>query len=385
MTPVASHIVLVGPAYPYRGGIAHFLEAMGQGLVRRGHRVEAVTFSRQYPAFLFPGRTQYETAPPDAYLPATRLIDMLNPLSWKAAARQIGAQGAQVVIFQYWMPFFALAFGRMARTLRQQGIQVLAVVHNALPHERHPGDRRLGRYFLRACNGLLVLSDKVAADVQSLKVGVPVCQVAHPVYNIFGAPQPRTEARARLGLPEDAPVLLFFGFIRRYKGLQVLLEALPRVRQTLPNVQLLVAGEFYEEEAPYRELVRQQDLEACVHMPGTYIPNEAVATYFSAADVVVQPYLSATQSGVVQIAWHFEQPVIVTRVGGLAEVVPDGEAGFVVPPGDPEALAEALVRYFQEHLRPRFVAGVQREKQLYSWDRLLEAAEDLMHRSEVGT
>lgn len=369
---------MVGPAYPYRGGIAHFLEAMGRGLTQRGYQVSAITFSRQYPAFLFPGRTQYETAPAEAHLPATRLIDMLNPLSWQAAARQIVEQGAQVVIFQYWMPFFALAFGRMARYLRKQGISVLAVVHNALPHERHPGDRRMGRYFLRACNGLVVLSDKVAADVQSLKLAVPVQQVAHPVYDIFGNPLPRAEARARLGLPETTPVLLFFGFIRRYKGLQVLLEALPRVREALPDVHLLVAGEFYEDETPYRELVRQQGLEACVQMPGTYVPNEAVAAYFSAADVVVQPYLSATQSGVVQIAWHFEQPVIVTRVGGLAEVVPDGEAGLVVPPGNPVALADAIVRYFQEQLRPRLSAGVRREKQHYSWDRLLEAAESLM-------
>lgn len=379
------HFALVGPLYPYRGGIGHFLETMVHGLGHRGHRVSAVTFSRQYPELLFPGKTQYETAPPAQPIDAPRLVDTVNPLSWFATARHLARLRPDAVVFKYWMPFFAPAFGTIARRLRRRGTRVLVVVDNAIPHERRPGDLALSRYFFNSVDGCIVMSDAVGRDLARLGVDVDVRQVAHPIYDIFGEAEPRADARAALGLPADAPTLLFFGFIRRYKGLHVLLDAMPRIAAALPEAQLVVAGEFYEDEAPYRQRIDALGLGDRLRLCSDYIPNEAVARYFSAADVVVQPYVSATQSGVAQIAYQFDRPLIVTDVGGLAEIVPDGEAGLVVPPEDPDALADAVIRYFREGLAARLTEGVRREKKKYSWDRLYEALEDLLARRSPTT
>ncbi|GIV58657.1 MAG: glycosyl transferase [Rhodothermaceae bacterium] len=378
MSADAKKLALVGPVYPYRGGIAHFTEATYRGLQARGHDVAAITFRRQYPAWLFPGTTQFEATPPADPIPAERLIDTVHPGTWLRSARHIARLAPEAVVFQYWMPFFAPAFGTVARWLRRRDIPALAVVHNALPHEGRPGDRALSRYFLRACAGYVTLSEAVTRDLATLGVRGPVRQVAHPVYDRFGDPVPKAEARAALDLPPDAPVLLFFGFVRRYKGLHVLLEALPRIVAERPDVRLVVAGEFYEDEAPYRQQIATHGLSEHVHLHAGYIPNDRVATYFSAADLVVQPYVSATQSGVAQIAFHFERPVVVTDVGGLAEVVPHGRAGLVVPPGDPEALAGAVLRFFREGLAGRLAEGVRAQKERYGWTPLLEAIEALI-------
>lgn len=379
MAPETKKITLVGPFHPFRGGIAHFLVAMVRGLATRGHRVQTYTFRRQYPERLFPGKTQLDAGPPPADLaPAPRLLDTLDPRTWLGTACRIADDGADAVVFKYWMSFFAPAMGTLARRLRRRGVKTIAVVDNALPHERRPGDRALARYALGACSGLVVMSDQVRRDVESLNLGVPVRQVAHPVYDGFGEPVERGAARRALGLPEGAPVLLFFGFIRRYKGLHVLLDAMPRVRERLPDARLVVAGEFYADEDALRAQAARLGLGRAVRFDADYIPDDRVALYFSAADVVVQPYVSATQSGVAQIAFGFGRPVVTTDVGGLAEVVPDGEAGLVVPPEDPPALATALVRFFEDDLAAALEAGVAREREKYSWDRLFEAVEALL-------
>jgi glycosyltransferase involved in cell wall biosynthesis len=375
------HIVLVGPAYPYRGGIAHFTETVYHGMQGRGHDVSAVTFSRQYPELLFPGKTQYVEESSENPVDTVRIIDTLNPWTWWWAARRIARAEPDVVVFSYWMSYFAPAFGTIARYLRYRGITVLCIVHNALPHERRTGDVWLGRFFLRACDGLVVLSETVEEDLQRLQVNTPVEQVDHPVYDIFGDSIPRSKARARLGLPDTAPVLLFFGFIRKYKGLHVLLEAMLEIVRQHPQTRLLVAGEFYEDEAFYRELVKEYELEDSVVIHGRYIPEEEVSTYFAAADLVVQPYISATQSGVAQIAYHFERPLVITDVGGLPDVVPHEKAGFVVPPENAEALAAAVDRFFADDWAERLEEGVRAEKGKYSWDRLYGALEQLMKRS----
>jgi len=364
--------------HPYRGGIAHFLETMYRGFRKRGHYVEAVTFTRQYPERLFPGKTQLTMAATADPVPAVRLLDTIGPLSWFQATRHIARGNPDAVIFKYWMPFFAPAYGTLARRLRRRGIRIIAVVDNAIPHERHSGDRALSRYFLCACDGLIVMSESVRRDLATLHVTAPVRMVAHPVYDIFGTARPKAEARAALGLPPDAPVVLFFGFIRKYKGLQVVLESLPKVIAKNPALRLVVAGEFYDDEAPYRATIARLSLEEHVLLHADYIPDEAVKTYFSAADVVVQPYVAATQSGVAQIAFQFDRPVITTDVGGLAEIVPDGRAGLVVPPEDPVALAKAITRFFDEGLAASLTEGVRAEKQKYSWDRLYEAIETLI-------
>ena len=254
----------------------------------------------------------------------------------------------------------------------------MIVVHNALPHERRPGDVLLGRYFLKLADGCLVMSEAVAQDLLQLGVLAPIRQVVHPVYDRFGPALPRERARRGLGLSLEAPVLLFFGLVRKYKGLHVLLESLPRVIETLPTARLVVAGEFYEEEAAYRALIRQYGIEKHVHFHAEYIPTNDVARYFSAADVVVQPYVTATQSGVAQIAFQFDRPAIITDVGGLAEVVPHEKAGLVVPPEDPVALADAIVRFFTDEMSVSLTEGVRREKEKYSWDHLYKAIEELL-------
>jgi glycosyltransferase involved in cell wall biosynthesis len=223
------------------------------------------------------------------------------------------------------------------------------------------------------------MSDTVRRDVERLVPGVPVAQTPHPVYDIFGDALPRADARALLGLDADAPTLLFFGFVRRYKGLHVLLDAMPRVLARVPGARLVVAGEFYADEADLR--AQAAPLGDAVRFDADYIADAAVGRYFCAADVVVQPYVSATQSGVAQIAFHFRRPLVTTDVGGLAEIVPDGEAGLVVPPDDPQALADALVHFFEDGLADRLAAGVERERAAYTWERFLDAADGLLART----
>lgn len=372
-------IVLIGPMYPYRGGIAHFFETMYWSLQARGHEMHAVTFTRQYPKLLFPGKTQFETgAEPECVVPAERLIDSVNPVTWYRTARRIARDGSDVAIFKYWMPFFAPAFGTIARLLARRGIKSVVVVDNALPHERRPGDFALGRYFFRAMAGCVVMSDAVSRDMDRLGVTAQREFAAHPVYDVFGKPADRGVAREALGLPADAPVLLFFGFVRRYKGLHVLLDSMVQVVERLPEARLVIAGEFYDDERPYRERIATTGLADSVIVHPRYVPMEEVAKYFAAADVVVQPYVSATQSGVAQVAYQFDKPLITTNVGGLGEVVPHERAGLIVPPDDPSALAKAIQRFFTEDLAARLGEGVRQHKLQFGWDRLLDAVEVLM-------
>jgi len=373
---------VVGPMHPYRGGIAHFTEMTVTGLADRGHDVHPVSFSRQYPELLFPGKTQYEpeSDAPDAVRGVPRLLDSINPVSWFRTGFHVRDAAPDAVVFQYWMPFFAPAYGVVARGLRRHyGIPSFAVVHNALPHERHLGDALLSRFFLCACAGHVVMSDAVAADTRRLAgSGAQIEQIAHPVYERFGDPVSTSEARATLGLPDDAPVILFFGFVREYKGLHVLLEALPDVLTDLPDLHLVVAGEPYDDPKRYRKIIDRHGLQDRVQWHDDYIPSDEVPTYFCAADLVVQPYVSATQSGVAQIATHFERPMVVTDVGGLAETIPHEEAGFIVPPEAPSALADAITRFFRDDWAERLADGVRERKHAQQPARLMEAIEGLV-------
>ncbi len=372
-------IVLLGPMYPYRGGIAHLSETIAAKLISRGHQVHAITFTRQYPGFLFPGRTQYENGMiSDRALDAERLVDSINPFSWWNTVRYIQKLEAEVVVFRYWTPFFAPVFGTIARRLFRHGIKSVAVVDNALPHERRPGDILLGRYFFKAIRGCVVMSSAVDRDLDWLNVSCPRIFAPHPIYDSFGEPADRIEARRKLKLDPNIPIILFFGFIRRYKGLHVLLESLQKIRHALPNICLLVAGEFYEDEALYHEQIEVLGIAKQVRLVNQYIPREEVALYFAAADAVVQPYLSATQSGVAQVAYQFEVPIITTDVGGLSEMVPHEEAGLIVPPNDHVALANAIIRYFNEDMRKKILIGVQRQKQSLGWGRFMDALESIM-------
>jgi glycosyltransferase involved in cell wall biosynthesis len=377
----ALNLGLIGVAWPMRGGIAQCTTILATELAKR-HRVDLVSFTRQYPSFLFPGKRQLAPSATPLRFPSTPLVDSIGPFSWERAARHLARGRPDALVYQYWMPFFAPALGTIARRVkrmcRPREVRTIMMVHNLLPHERRPFDGVLTRYVMGATDAYIVQSGAVREDLVRLEPNARFLEVPHPVYNVFGDPIPKGEARASLGLPADSPLLLFFGFVRRYKGLDTLLRALPAIRAALdPPPRLLVLGEFYEGREETAALVRELGLADAVTIVDEYVPDEMVGRYFSAADAVVLPYKSATQSGIVQIAYQLERPVICTDVGGLGEVVRDGETGFVVPPDDPGALAEAVVRYQRDACETGFMQRIRVEKRKYSWDRMAKAVETL--------
>jgi len=367
-------IVLVGTAYPLRGGIAHYIALLYRHLSTR-HSVEIVTFSRQYPEFLFPGTSQKEQGGAAEVVPSVPLIDSMNPLTWLRAGRAIAKRKPDVVVFKYWLPFFGPCFGVIARIVRRRtGARIVFICGNVVPHEPRWGDRAFTRFAFRAVDFFIVQSAAVERDLRSFWPSARYSLVPHPIYEIFGRPLPKAKARRQLGLAPREKVALFFGYIRSYKGLTTLLKAMPLIRAQVP-LRLLVVGEFYEDDQPYRRLIEELGLVAFIELRGEYLPNDQVAPYFCASDVVVLPYRSATQSGIVQIAYQFDKPVIATNVGGLTEVVKDGVSGLIVPPDNPDALAEAVVRFFKKRMEKGLVRGVRREKKKYSWDALVKAIE----------
>lgn len=373
-------IVIISTAYPLRGGIAHYVALLYKHLSLR-HKVSVVTFKRQYPRFLFPGKSQ-EEAGEDAYkVPAVQIIDTLNPLTWFKAGRVAARFQPDLVIFKYWMPFFAPAFGVAARVAkRRTGCKVLLICDNVLPHEKTPVDKVLTRWFFKIADYFIVQSKAVERDLLALANHPKYRFVPHPVYEIFGKPIDRDEARRQLGIAENEKIALFFGYIRKYKGLNVLLDATRKALEKI-RYKLLVVGEFYDDETAYRNQIGSLKLNEEVIVVGDYVPNEKVAVYFSAADVVILPYINATQSGIAQIAYNFDRPVITTDVGGLAEIVLDGVTGLVVKPASADDLANGIVRFFREDLGSRFSAGVREQKKKFSWDNLVGAIEDLAERS----
>ncbi|CAG1771846.1 partial Putative teichuronic acid biosynthesis glycosyltransferase TuaC, partial [uncultured bacterium] len=345
-------ITVLSTAFPLRGGIAHYVSLLVAAL-RKRHDVQVLTFKRQYPAFLFPGKTQEETGSEGHDAPAPQVMDSINPFNWISVGLRLRRERPDLIIFKYWLPFFGPCFGTIAALARSNGhTRVLIVCDNVIPHERRPGDILFTRYLLRFSDHFIVQSASVERDLLSLKPGASYRFAAHPVYDIFGTVMPATEARAALGI--TAPrVLLFFGYIRKYKGLHVLLDAIHRLPASF-NLQTFVVGEFYDDEAKYRDQVARLGLGDRVTIVSDYVPNDKVRQYFSAADAVVLPYLSATQSGIAQIAYNFDLPVIATDVGGLAEVVRHEVTGLITAPNDPDALATTIRRYYEDGLAERY-------------------------------
>jgi glycosyltransferase involved in cell wall biosynthesis len=366
-------ICLVGPAYPYRGGISHFTQMLAATMVSMGHEPHIVSFTRLYPSFLFPGRTQYEEQGARVRVEGVRVIDSINPLTWQRAGRVVADLRPDAIIVQWWHPFFAPAFRAVVAAARRRGSGARAVYlcHNVLPHESSRHDRALVRWGLARADAFLVQSREDRDQLLSLRSGARVSVHPHPTYTQFAqGSMTRDEARAKLGV--NGRVLLFFGLIRAYKGLHTLLAAHARIAAKL-DATLLVVGEFYEDRAPYDTEIEKLGIASRTRVINRYIPDEEVEVYFRAADLVVLPYRSATQSGITQTAFAFGRPVVVTAVGGLPDVVDDGVTGYVVPPDNPEALANAIERFFATNVAAAMSAAIHAQGDRFSWKGCVEA------------
>ncbi len=370
-------LALVGLTHPFRGGIAHYTTLLCEAL-RRRHDVRFYALSRQYPELLFPGKTQIDHSDSGLAVQHEASIDSIAPWTWVTTARRIREFAPELVIFSWWHPFFAPSFGTIAHLSRIMGrVPSCFLCHNAIPHERSRIDLWLLRYAFSSAAAFIAHSRQDVDDLRRLRPGVPVSYNPHPTYEVFTPERvPRTaDAKAALGLA-DRRVVLFFGFVRAYKGLDVLLEAIERLPADA-GYHLLLVGEFYEDPAKYRAALDRLTAENRLTLVDRYVSNEELPSLFCAADVVAVPYLSATQSGVVQMAYAFGKPVVATRVGGIPETVVEGRTGYLVPPRDAQALAGALARYFDEADPEEFRQSILQESDRYSWERMVETIESV--------
>jgi D-inositol-3-phosphate glycosyltransferase len=358
-------IVILGPAFPLRGGIADFNEALASSLISEGHTVSIYSFSYQYPDFLFPGTSQFTTGPKPEHLQIFPTLNSINPLSWFTTASKIKKENPDMVIVRFWLPFMGPSLGTVAKLLRRKKIKVIAITDNVIPHEKRVGDSALTNYFIKNCDAFITMSRSVLNDLEKFTTNTKKIFLPHPIYNIFGDAVSKDDAKKFLHLNADK-LILFFGFIRPYKGLSMLLDSMndPRIKQL--GIKLLVAGEYYEDKGPYLEKIKSYKLENDVIMHTDFISKEIVRYYFCAADIIVQPYLTATQSGITQIAYHFGRPMLVTNVGGLSEIVSDRRVGYVTEK-NATAIADALVDYYEHNREMEFIPNVLNDREKFSW------------------
>lgn len=360
-------ILIIGTAYPLKGGLASFNERLAYALQEQGHEVALYTFTLQYPGFLFPGKTQYSDEPAPEGLRISPMISSVNPFSWWATGRKAAKSKPDLILIKYWLPFMGPCFGTILRLARKNGhTRVISILDNVIPHEKRPGDAPFTRYFLKPVDAFISMSREVLQDLRTFTQDKPALFSPHPVYDNYGDALPKTGAREFLNLNTDGRYILFFGYIRKYKGLDLLFEAMADERIARAGIRLIVAGEYYGDKDYYEQLADRLGIRDRLDLFTDFIPNSEVRYYFSAADCVVQPYRTATQSGISQIAYHFEKPMIVTNVGGLPEIVADGKAGFVVPPEAP-AITDSILRFYAENREAAFAANLKEEKKKYSW------------------
>jgi D-inositol-3-phosphate glycosyltransferase len=373
----AVKIVIIGSAYPLRGGLATYNERLARAFIQKGNDVTIETFTLQYPSILFPGKTQYSESPAPKDLHIEVSINSINPFNWIKVGRKIRKQNPDIVIIKFWMPFMAPCFGKIARIIKKNShTKIISIIDNIIPHEKRAGDRMLANYFVKAVDGFVAMSKSVLDDLETFDKNKSKIFCPHPLYDNFGEAIPKEFAKQKLGLDASKKYILFFGFIRDYKGLDLLLEAFSLCAEKDKSLRLIVAGEFYTDSKPYIEIIKKHHLEESILMHNDFIPDEKVSEYFCASDIVVQPYKDATQSGVTQIAFHFNKPMIVTDVGGLAEIVPNGKVGYIVKPIVSE-ISEAILRFYNENKEEEFSKNAAAEKMKYSWDKMVEAIEQL--------
>jgi glycosyltransferase involved in cell wall biosynthesis len=363
-----SKVVIIGPAHPLRGGLASFNERLARQFKSEGNEVSIYTFSLQYPGFLFPGTTQYSTEPAPKDINIKVAINSVNPVNWINAGNQLRKEKPDIIVVRFWLPFMGPALGTILRAAKKnKHTKVICIADNIRPHEKRPGDTAFTKYFIKPVDAFITMSEKVMKDLKEFTTK-PARQVVHPLYDNFGEALSKQVAREHLSLPVKEKIILFFGFIRKYKGLDILLQAMALQAIKQSGIKLLVAGEFYEDRKVYDEIIASNTLAPQLILRTDFIQDSEVKYYLSAADFVIQPYRNATQSGVTPLAYHFEKPMLVTNVGGLPDLVPNGKVGLVSEP-TAESIATKILELYQlgeDHFLPQ----LREEKKKYSWSNL---------------
>jgi glycosyltransferase involved in cell wall biosynthesis len=374
-------VIIIGPGHPLRGGLATFNQRLAMEFIRSGYECSICSFSLQYPRILFPGKSQYTNEPAPEGFVIRPLINSINPFNWLQVGNKLKNERPDIIVVRFWIPVMGPALGTILRRVKKNGhTKIICIADNVIPHEHRPGDRSFTRYFLKSCDAFITMSEKVMADLRLFQKDNPGKVVQHPLYDNFGSPVSKGEAREKLDLPIDEKIILFFGFIRHYKGLDILLRAMADERIKKAGIKLLIAGEFYEDKRQYLELVDQLRLKEQLILKTDFIPDSAVRNYLCAADAVIQPYRNATQSGVTPLAYHFEKPMVVTDVGGLASLVPHEKVGLVAEP-NPKSIADAILRLYQLG-ENSFIPHLRTEKQKYTWANLVNAVLALANREK---
>lgn len=371
-------IVVLSPAHPLRGGIASSSERLAQELQKFGHQVLIYSFSLQYPNFLFPGKTQFSSDPAPEDLVIYSKVNSVNPLNWIKIGLELKSLKPDLILTRFWLPFMGPSLGTILKIARSnRHTQTICIADNIIPHEKRPGDFPLTKYFVKAIDSFIVMSRSVGDDIRQFSSSKKVKYIPHPIYDNYGELVSRETAINHLGLNQESRYLLFFGFIRDYKGLDLALKAMAAKTIKNQNIKLIVAGEYYGNQAFYESIINTEAIDNQLVMKTEFIPSKDVKYYFGAADMVVQPYKSATQSGISQLAYHFEKPMLVTRVGGLPEIVEDGKVGYVVDVNE-TAIADAILDFYENDKRTSFEAGVKENKKLFSWENMVKGIEELI-------
>ena len=379
----ARKCVIIGPAFPLRGGIAQLNESLSQEFTKLGIENTIYSFYLQYPGIFFPGETQTEASdrkgPEDVSIRST--ISSINPISWWLTVREISKLKPDFVVVRFWIPFMGPCLGTICKWIKAKlGVPVIGILDNVIPHERRPFDRTFTDYFLKYCDAFVAMSSTVMEELSDFDRLKPRKLLYHLIYNHFVEKVDKSLARKHLSIPDSVDLILFFGIIRKYKGLKLLLKAISKI-ENRQNLKLIVAGEFYDDRASYTRLIDKLKLTNNVIVNAGFVDKYKVKYYFCAADLVAQPYLSATQSGVTQIAYHFNTPMLVTNVGGLPEMVPNGKVGYVTEP-EADSVANGIQTFFDQRKGQEFEENIKIEKQRFSWSRFATEIQDLALKIE---
>ena len=367
---MVNKLVIIGPAWPLRGGLSAFDEKLATQFTEKGIQTRIDTFSLQYPSILFPGKSQYTTDPKPNNVNIEVCINSINPFNWIKIGLKLYREKPDLIIVRFWIPFLAPCLGTILKIAKKNKYtKVISIVDNMIPHEKRIGDRLLTNYFVKTVDGFIAMSEKVKNDIKTFS-HKPVSISPHPIFNHFGDPITKLEARLQLGLPKEDKIILFFGYIRKYKGLDLLIHAMANEAIKKLGIQLMIVGEFYEDASAYHDLVSSLGLQDQIKFYSNYIQDGEVKNYVCSADFIIQPYRNATQSGVTPLAYHFEKPMLVTNVGGLADTVPNLKTGIVVAPTT-EAIAKGIETLY-ELGENNFIPNIKEEKKKYSWAQMTE-------------